>query len=50
MAPQTATYQGLIQRAIAVSGAVWGIAVAAHVVRLGLSRTMGDDTPVIIDG
>lgn len=35
LAPQTATYQGLIQRTIAISGALWGIAVAAHLIRLG---------------
>jgi hypothetical protein len=35
LAPQTAAYQGLNQRAIAFLRALWGIAVAAHVHRLG---------------
>ncbi|GAB3975361.1 hypothetical protein GCM10029978_059300 [Actinoallomurus acanthiterrae] len=35
LAPQTAAYQGLSQRTLAIGGAIWGIAVAAHVVRLG---------------
>jgi hypothetical protein len=35
LAPQTAAYQGLTQRTLAFGGAIWGIAVAARVVRLG---------------
>lgn len=38
LAPSTAAYQGLVQRAIALGGAVWGIAVATHVVRLGSAK------------
>ncbi|GLY88015.1 DUF998 domain-containing protein [Actinoallomurus iriomotensis] len=41
LAPQTASYQGLVQRAIALGGAVWGIAVAAHLVRLGRAEADG---------
>lgn len=35
LAPQTAAYQGVSQRAIAFTGAVWGAVIAAHVSRLG---------------
>jgi hypothetical protein len=41
LAPQTASYQGLVQRAIALGGAVWGIAVAARLVRLGRAEADG---------